>query len=104
MAKSEFVVDAQIGYTFQGGALEGLGVLFQASNLTNEPFVTYYNNDPRQIRDYQNYGRNFMAGITYKFCHDKRARSAEHTSELQSLMLISYAVFCLIKHKKTQHH
>ena len=67
MAKSEFVVDAQVGYTFQSGTLEGLGILLQASNLTNEPFVTYYNNDPRQIRDYQNYGRNFMAGITYKF-------------------------------------
>lgn len=67
MAKSEFVVDAQIGYTFQSGTLEGLGILLQASNLTNEPFVTYYNNDPRQIRDYQNYGRNFMAGITYRF-------------------------------------
>ena len=67
MAKSEFVVDAQIGYTFQSGSLEGLGILLQGSNLTNEPFTTYYNNDPRQIRDYQNYGRNFMAGITYKF-------------------------------------
>lgn len=67
MAKSEFVVDAQIGYTFQSGALEGLGILLQASNLTNEPFVTYYNNDPRQIRDYQNYGRNFMVGVSYKF-------------------------------------
>src|SRR3546814_1257023 len=35
-------------------------------------------------------------------------RSEEHTSELQSLMRISYAVFCLKKkhnnnHKKTQH-
>src|SRR3546814_1808846 len=30
------------------------------------------------------------------------ARSEEHTSELQSLMRISYAVFCL-KKKKTQH-
>src|SRR3546814_3333972 len=28
------------------------------------------------------------------------ARSEEHTSELQSLMRISYAVFCLNKHKK----
>src|SRR3546814_8586429 len=28
-------------------------------------------------------------------------RSEEHTSELQSLMRISYAVFCLKKHKKT---
>src|SRR3546814_9666648 len=31
-----------------------------------------------------------------------RQRSEEHTSELQSLMRISYAVFCLTK-KKTQH-
>src|SRR3546814_10528336 len=30
-------------------------------------------------------------------------RSEEHTSELQSLMRISYAVFCL-KKKKQQHH
>src|SRR3546814_9731432 len=31
----------------------------------------------------------------------KRMRSEEHTSELQSLMRISYAVFCLKKKKKT---
>src|SRR3546814_1664459 len=32
-------------------------------------------------------------------------RSEEHTSELQSLMRISYAVFCLKKkNKKTKHH
>src|SRR3546814_8718982 len=30
------------------------------------------------------------------------ARSEEHTSELQSLMRISYAVFCLKKKKKVQ--
>src|SRR3546814_3987818 len=30
-----------------------------------------------------------------------RHRSEEHTSELQSLMRISYAVFCLKKKKKT---
>src|SRR3546814_6821580 len=32
---------------------------------------------------------------------DKRGRSEEHTSELQSLMRISYAVFCLKKKKNT---
>src|SRR3546814_5951150 len=32
---------------------------------------------------------------------DERARSEEHTSELQSLMRISYAVFCLQKKHKT---
>src|SRR3546814_3119098 len=31
-----------------------------------------------------------------------RTRSEEHTSELQSLMRISYAVFCLKKKKKKQ--
>src|SRR3546814_3941217 len=31
--------------------------------------------------------------------HGKTARSEEHTSELQSLMRISYAVFCLKKKK-----
>src|SRR3546814_7458763 len=31
-----------------------------------------------------------------------RTRSEEHTSELQSLMRISYAVFCLKKKKQTQ--
>src|SRR3546814_13148836 len=31
-------------------------------------------------------------------------RSEEHTSELQSLMRISYAVFCLKKKKKQQTH
>src|SRR3546814_3111654 len=32
------------------------------------------------------------------------SRSEEHTSELQSLMRISYAVFCLKKKKRTQNN
>src|SRR3546814_1410640 len=35
---------------------------------------------------------------------NSRTRSEEHTSELQSLMRISYAVFCLKKKKKTLTH
>src|SRR3546814_4343872 len=34
----------------------------------------------------------------------QRRRSEEHTSELQSLMRISYAVFCLKKKKKIKVH
>src|SRR3546814_2384863 len=34
---------------------------------------------------------------------DIAPRSEEHTSALQSLMRISYAVFCLTKKKKTTH-
>src|SRR3546814_4164530 len=33
-----------------------------------------------------------------------QARSEEHTSELQSLMRISYAVFCLKKKKRKRQH
>src|SRR3546814_3006946 len=36
----------------------------------------------------------------FGLCGQPLVRSEEHTSELQSLMCISYAVFCL-KHKKT---
>src|SRR3546814_10095440 len=35
------------------------------------------------------------------FGRNSTGRSEEHTSELQSLMRISYAVFCLKKKKKT---
>src|SRR3546814_6315626 len=41
--------------------------------------------------------REFFSGA------DETFRSEEHTSELQSLMRISYAVFCL-KKKKTTHN
>src|SRR3546814_6651313 len=34
--------------------------------------------------------------------HNQLPRSEEHTSELQSLMRISYAVFCLKKKKKSK--
>src|SRR3546814_5192118 len=36
--------------------------------------------------------------------HEPRQRSEEHTSELQSLMRISYAVFCLKKKIITSHN
>src|SRR3546814_8253013 len=42
--------------------------------------------------------RNFSE----RFAWPRFGRSEEHTSELQSLMRISYAVFCL-KKKKTRH-
>src|SRR3546814_10169103 len=59
-------------------------------------------------------GVNLFAGLSafyQRFCPHKKDvritqdRSEEHTSELQSLMRNSYAVFCLKKQKKhtTQH-
>lgn len=67
-ASPETIVDAQIGYDFQpGSGLEGLSIYVQGQNLTSEPFVTTNPNDPRQVIDYQNYGRRFLAGFTFKF-------------------------------------
>src|SRR3546814_1808722 len=43
------------------------------------------------------------AAMTASF-GERRSRSEEHTSELQSLMRISYAVFCLKKKKKRYKH
>src|SRR3546814_3129558 len=42
----------------------------------------------------------YMRDLSDEALIDMRERSEEHTSELQSLMRISYAVFCLKKKKK----
>src|SRR3546814_6135123 len=41
-----------------------------------------------------------IAGVPQDDSGDEQVRSEEHTSELQSLMRISYAVFCLKKKQK----
>src|SRR3546814_6478759 len=41
-----------------------------------------------------------IAAAVVWLCSDAAARSEEHTSELQSLMRISYAVFCLKRKNK----
>src|SRR3546814_3679761 len=49
--------------------------------------------------------RQVMAGhIMIALAHQRADRSEEHTSELQSLMRISYAVFCLKKKKQKHKH
>lgn len=68
LARAETIVDAQIGYDFDGGALDGLSIYLQGQNLTNAPFVSQFNvPEPRAVIDYQEYGRRFLAGFTYKF-------------------------------------
>ena len=64
-AESESIFDAQIGYTLQGGPLEGLTFTLQGLNLTDEPFVTIDENG--LIIDRQKFGRNFLLGASYRF-------------------------------------
>ena len=65
------IVDAQISYDFAESGIEslqGLTLTLQGQNLTDEPFITTVSeDDPRQIRDYQQFGRNFLLGASYKF-------------------------------------
>ena len=64
----ETIVDAQVGYDFKDTSpLHGLSLFVQGQNLTDEPFVSVDNGAPLQIRNYQTYGRRFMAGFNYKF-------------------------------------
>jgi len=65
--ESESVLDAQIGYEFRDGPLNGMALLLQANNITNEPFKTYDNNDARQTIDYQEYGATYMIGVSYRY-------------------------------------
>lgn len=68
MAKAETLVDAQVSYEFQeGSTLQGLTVMLQGYNLTNEPFVAYGNNDTRLVERFEDYGSRYLVGVSYKF-------------------------------------
>src|SRR3546814_4165705 len=66
----------------------------------------YYNNGPRGIPDFSPIERKFprIQALMDRKRPEGEPRSEEHTSELQSLMRISYAVFCLKKKKTKIHH
>jgi iron complex outermembrane recepter protein len=66
-SKAESIFDAQIGYRFTSGAMNGLSITAQALNLTDEPFINFANGDTRQVIDFENYGRTYLLGVSYKF-------------------------------------
>lgn len=65
-ARAESIIDAQIGYRFTSGRLEGLALTFQALNLSDAPFVTTQGGDANVI-GYESYGRTYLIGATYRF-------------------------------------
>src|SRR3546814_6472636 len=92
----------------------------------NPPYIDSTARLPRDVADYEPAGalfagvdglddyRRLIPQLPALFAPEGRAfleigsaqagRSEEHTSELQSLMRISYAVFCLKKKKYRQHN
>jgi iron complex outermembrane receptor protein len=67
LVEPEHVLDAQIGYDFDKGALAGFGVVAEVQNITDEPFVTLQGLSDLAIRDYQSFGRTYRFGISYRF-------------------------------------
>ena len=63
----ENLVDGQLSYGFEGGRFDGLTLYLQGTNLTDEPFVGFLNNDHRQIKDWQAYGATYFIGASYRF-------------------------------------
>src|SRR3546814_1000511 len=79
-----------------------------APPLHGRPSLPRYRDLARYMRGFDlllSYNWGAMDGVMAHRLHRGRipARSEEHTSELQSLMRISYAVFCL-KKKNNKHH
>src|SRR3546814_2799921 len=78
-----------------GLSLTAVGVILMLARLSDvivDPFIGRWSD-----RTHTRWGRRrpwIVAGVIVM------ARSEEHTSELQSLMRISYAVFCLKKKRK----
>lgn len=63
----EAIVDLQVNYTFMDGPLKDLAFFFQINNLKDEPFSTTFDSDPLRPREYVEYGRNALLGVSYKF-------------------------------------
>ena len=71
-AQSETILDAQLGYEFEGGALDGFLILLEAYNITNEPFTTINNLDnqpggPTFPSRYEEYGRTYNLTLLKTF-------------------------------------
>ena len=66
MVNEESILDAQIGYRFGSGLLEGLAIQLQANNITDEPFSTFVDGDDRLVRDFQTYGTTYLVGFSYQ--------------------------------------
>src|SRR3546814_1840645 len=71
------------------------------------PYTTLFRSHPIRVRIYApkakhaaNYAEAHRLGHRPQWANGQADRSEEHTSELQSLMRISYAVFCLKKKNK----
>src|SRR3546814_7674854 len=97
------------GTSFRIGLDGLLGLIPGVGDAAGTVVALYLVNEARRLgapntlitRMLANVGIDMLIGAVPVFGD---VRSEEHTSELQSLMRISYAVFCLKKKKETHPH
>ncbi len=65
-AFGETIIDAQVSYDLDNIGIYGATVYLQGSNLTNEPYISYENDNEKMFRNYHTYGRNIMFGFSFK--------------------------------------
>src|SRR3546814_8177868 len=84
-----------MAFIFMISTAIAVAILYVVARIKGRPFgVKAYWEERHQPNRAKNVFKN-------KDVSDIEMRSEEHTSELQSLMRISYAVFCLKKKKQT---
>src|SRR3546814_5037568 len=74
--------------------------LFRSANVSAHRGLAYVVFEDLQLAEYANRIPNLTFEVAAEAGADVALRSEEHTSELQSLMRTSYAVFCLQKTKQ----
>ena len=67
LTKAQTTLDAQIGYDWKSGPLNGLSIYLQGHNLTNPVLTSYVNGDPNQVNIRDRFGATYLAGLTYRF-------------------------------------
>src|SRR3546814_4746345 len=98
MAETSWTEDYGIGLRI--GALGGRGILARVPEYPGGPVVAVRAYFPATLDAAVRQKARWLFGIALAGW-DRTGRSEEHTSELQSLMRISYAVICL--KKKTEY-
>src|SRR3546814_2096581 len=95
--------DYQFDWSHETITLQVLPLTIKAAHMklshSRMPFVrAYFRETQELVLDAHDKAFVFYGGVCRRGIYDNmKTRSEEHTSELQSLMRISYAVFCLKK-------
>ena len=66
MIKGQHYINAQVSYYFSRGAFKGLTLIASGYNLGNEVQETYQNGDPRQVIRWDQFGRTYQVGFSYR--------------------------------------